>query len=632
MKTIEEKAKAYDEALERARAFELPEYKNIMESVFPELKESEDEKIKRELRNDLILYVPTPERYIAWLEKQGKHISDRRKDLISIPFGAFDSELIEETIIIPAGCIATIEGDKVLIKKQGKSALEAAKEKKADNQNCVKSADKVEPKFHEGEWVVQGDSILKIKCVGNTHYCYETVGGYVDDMLVSEIDSQFHLWGIQDAKDGDILATLAGVFIYNGNNGGGGCPGSYCGINTLGRFQTGTESHWTGKKAYPATKEQREHLFQKMADAGYEWNSEKKELKTIEQKTADKLEPKFKVRDWVVKKDGEPFAKGNNYAQITNIDKEQYWFDSGTWLIAEDIKLWTIADAKDGDVLAAHECFVLFKKLDGLNIKCYCTYHYMNNPSFHVDTLHNKDAFHPATKEQRDTLMKAVANAGYQWDAEKKELKTIEQKPVDKVEPKFKIEKDKWYVCVKDLFNGYMDKAFRKGDMYISTQDGSLIPSNSNVPCKIVCCPDTYFRDWTIQDAKDGDVLASELSGSIFLFRGIKDNKIDFYCDYDAYLEWPEDRFGINDTNQHYGSVEESQDIHPATKEQRDLFFNKMKDAGYKWDGEKKELRKIYSKTIDADKVVEWLHKYWPFNITLLADDVIEKFKKDFEL
>ena len=37
-------------------------------------------------------------------------------------------------------------------------------------------------------------------------------------------------------------------------------------------------------------------------------------------------------------------------------------------------------------------------------------------------------AVHPSTKEQRDTLMKAIADAGYIFDIEKKELKKIEQK------------------------------------------------------------------------------------------------------------------------------------------------------------------------------------------------------------
>ena len=52
MKTIEEKAKAYDEALERTK--EWSETKNgyytpkeLCEEIFPELKESEDEKIRK---------------------------------------------------------------------------------------------------------------------------------------------------------------------------------------------------------------------------------------------------------------------------------------------------------------------------------------------------------------------------------------------------------------------------------------------------------------------------------------------------------------------------------------------------------------------------------------------------------
>ena len=79
----------------------------------------------------------------------------------------------------------------------------------------------------------------------------------------------------------------------------------------------------------------------------------------------------------------------------------------------------------DGDVLAAYECLVLFKKLDGINIKCYCTYHFMNNSSFHVDTLQNKDAFRPATEEEKQKLFKAIKEYGYHWNAETKTLERI---------------------------------------------------------------------------------------------------------------------------------------------------------------------------------------------------------------
>ena len=36
-----------------------------------------------------------------------------------------------------------------------------------------------------------------------------------------------------------------------------------------------------------------------------------------------------------------------------------------------------------------------------------------------------RHTYYPATKEQRDTLMKAMNNAGYKWDADKKELKKL---------------------------------------------------------------------------------------------------------------------------------------------------------------------------------------------------------------
>jgi len=37
---------------------------------------------------------------------------------IEIPFGAKDSELLEESIYIPDGCYAVIEGNKVIIRKK----------------------------------------------------------------------------------------------------------------------------------------------------------------------------------------------------------------------------------------------------------------------------------------------------------------------------------------------------------------------------------------------------------------------------------------------------------------------------------------------------------------------------------
>ena len=80
--TEKEKAKAYDEALEKASAAHKDEDRHLkatLERIFPELKESEDEKIKKaiieffESEDDNATYSLVRKKdIIAWLEKQGK--------------------------------------------------------------------------------------------------------------------------------------------------------------------------------------------------------------------------------------------------------------------------------------------------------------------------------------------------------------------------------------------------------------------------------------------------------------------------------------------------------------------------------------------------------------------------------
>lgn len=83
--TQEEKAKRYDEAIERAKdSFSYPDYPGFIRAdvVFPELKESEDERIRKELTEflksasggflDTAIQCKTFGKWAAWLEKQGK--------------------------------------------------------------------------------------------------------------------------------------------------------------------------------------------------------------------------------------------------------------------------------------------------------------------------------------------------------------------------------------------------------------------------------------------------------------------------------------------------------------------------------------------------------------------------------
>lgn len=300
------------------------------------------------------------------------------------------------------------------------------------------------------------------------------------------------------------------------------------------------------------------------------------------QKPADKVEPKFKVGDWIVKQYlSYPFVivdiKNDSYI-LNDIEGNKY--EETIDFANRVFHLWTIEDANDGDVLAAHECLVLFKKIDGLNIRCYCTYHFMNNQSFYVDTLQNKDAFHSATKEQCDLLFQKMKEAGYEWNDEKKELKNIEQKPTDKVEPKFKV--GDW-ITNGGLLVGQVTSF--DGEYYHYMCEGIEQPLHIS---------NAYnWHLWAIQDAKDGDVLftSSTASHETFIFKSI-DEKGNAEC-YFAY----DSEDGFREGKYHF--IGSAINCKPATKEQRDLLFQKMREAGYEWDDEKKELKKIEQKPVD---------------------------------
>lgn len=233
--------KAYKESLERAR--KLYEQGTITESlghVFPELCESEDEIIRKALirnfTNQHSSNFPTVdgftrEQILAWLEKQGKQ----------------------------------------------------------------KPIDKVEPKFKVGDWVVRDylnnhtvNQVAEVKQIDDEHFGYTLD----DEMYFSgSWESSYHLWTIQDANDGDVLyhkSPLTGIEYFVMSRGVNRCGNidSYFRYNSEDGFGINIPSVLSGEldDITPATKEQRDFLFSKMKEAGYEWDSEKKELKKIEQK------------------------------------------------------------------------------------------------------------------------------------------------------------------------------------------------------------------------------------------------------------------------------------------------------------------------------------------------------------
>lgn len=161
-----------------------------------------------------------------------------------------------------------------------------------------------------------------------------------------------------------------------------------------------------------------------------------------EQNHIDKVKPKFHEGDWIINSQG-------TLRHIINVDEGGYQTDGG-WLnhytYEKTFHLWTIKDAKAGDILYAKICdeewlYLYSSLIDDTDfpgllekswINNYCCLRKNDSWFSHVEQeaypVNEYSIISPATKEQRDTLMKAMTDAGYTFDFEKKELKKVEQK------------------------------------------------------------------------------------------------------------------------------------------------------------------------------------------------------------
>ena len=85
-----------------------------------------------------------------------------------------------------------------------------------------------------------------------------------------------------------------------------------------------------------------------------------------------------------------------------------------------------------------------------------------------------------------------------------------------------------------------------------------------------------------MKDAKDGDILACR-NGWTCIFKRLNDNIFSSHCFMDS-----EGWFCENGGQAHV--LDNSINCHPATKEQRELLFTKLKESGHEWDADKKEI------------------------------------------
>lgn len=142
---------------------------------------------------------------------------------------------------------------------------------------------------------------------------------------------------------------------------------------------------------------------------------------------------------------------------------------------------------------------------------------------------------------------------------------------------------DKWYTCIED----WKTEDMKVGDWFL--EDHSYLGTDILKYNSLFEEDDDYkdyFRPWTIADAKNGDVLYSLDSKQPFIFKHRKAHQqAEAYCGINIY-----GKFFVEGTKD---CIITTDKYVPATKEQRDLLFQKLKEAGYEWNEKEKELKKI---------------------------------------
>lgn len=326
--------KKYKEAPKRTREFAknhtVCNSEDICQKLFPEIIESEDDKIKKEIL-ELVSISGNGNQFEEikdWLEKQGEQKPEINDNiLLRFAFYQYDDDTLYLSSVFVEECnrkhgygakilkaaeeVAKTFGiSKIRLKVETNSWMEEwykrngyeylTSEGKYDwleKQGEQKPIDKVESKFKIGDWILI-DRPCRIELIDdNGDYVIQYYDSRTKSVFSKKFcETHFHLWTIQDANPGDVLTCYSDIKgqpieqtgiikQYVGRH--GGCSNSFeafFGVDWDGNIIT--DGYMGSTNIFPATKEQRDLLFAKMKEAGYEWDAEKKELKKIEQKPA----------------------------------------------------------------------------------------------------------------------------------------------------------------------------------------------------------------------------------------------------------------------------------------------------------------------------------------------------------
>lgn len=310
--SIEEKAKAYDEALDNAKVVYKTirkDLKSVIEQIFPELQESEDKRIRKAIINIFathkdyeVYFGVSVEDIRIWLEKQGE-TNIQNNNPLKIESDKFYFCIKD---YFAGGCYRSKKGDVVLAKNgmnmMGLSPKEASeyfmpinpfnedvvdwfeKQREKSQEETVDTANKIGPKFDIGDWITCPNflpvpSILQVIDIQDGLYELEDIYGAKQRSTIGDTESIYDHWDFNDAKEGDVLYykdfDCVRIFIHKF-----GKVYYCCLINNV--FVPHSDYFVVPNdnlsRIRPATKEQRDTLFEKMKLEGYRWDEDKKEI------------------------------------------------------------------------------------------------------------------------------------------------------------------------------------------------------------------------------------------------------------------------------------------------------------------------------------------------------------------
>lgn len=248
---------------------------------------------------------------------------------------------------------------------------------------CPKGTKLYSTAFGEVE-LIDTSSLANTILVQNNHdtpFTFYSDGSYILDgecILFPSKDqrdwSKFRL----PVKRGDIMMmpNTNHAFIATGAFTDNGSIMFVCGIDADNElFINPSNAGWTSDFYIPASEEAKKELFDKMAEAGYKWNTDTLEL--------EKIEPKFKEGDFIKNKQG---------------------------------TIYLVSEVIDYDVINLKAALAVTSEL-----------------VIDLGTIQSFDDLSMATEEEKNKLLSALIRAGYKYDQEQHKLVKQEFKPFEKV-------------------------------------------------------------------------------------------------------------------------------------------------------------------------------------------------------